>query len=147
MNFDKAIILGDVNSSSSFPDESLIKKLKEIYKTGDIALLTFYEFIWIEEHYDLYYGFISSLKNYKMYNFFMRDNIKKVRDENEPKIKRKNKISKMINRKINSQVFRTKNNKKMIVGSKKLSLWKTFIPCKDKKTNNYKFPLFKLKNK
>ena len=76
-------------------DDSLKNRLKEIYDTGNIALLTFYEFIWFEEHYNICDGFLSSLKNHILYNFRLRDNIKQIKDMKKPKIKRINHKNKM----------------------------------------------------
>ena len=63
----------------------------EIYETGDIELLTFYEFIQLEEHYNIFFGFLSALRD-KRYNFIMRDSINKIKNakiESNKKINKK----------------------------------------------------------
>ena len=63
----------------------------EIYETGDIELLTFYEFIQLEEYYNIFFGFLSALGD-KRYNFIMRDSINKIKNakiESNKKINKK----------------------------------------------------------
>ena len=67
-------------------NKSLISKLKEIYESGDITLLTFYEFIWLEDNFNICNGFLSSLKNVALYNFKMRKHILEIKEELKPKM-------------------------------------------------------------
>jgi hypothetical protein len=78
-------------------DESLIAKLKEIYELGDITLLTFYEFIWFEENYDICNGFLSSLTNNISYKLRMKKHILNIKNEMKPKAKAKYKNEKTYN--------------------------------------------------
>ena len=63
--------------------------MKDIYELEDITLLTFYEFIWFEEKYDICHGFLSSLANNNLYELRMKKHILKIKNEMQPKIKRK----------------------------------------------------------
>jgi len=117
----------------------LIERLKEIYETGDIALLTFYEFLWLEEHYNLFFGFLSSIGD-KRYNFTMRDCINKIKNAENKSIKKINKKEKRNYNIIIKKKFKS-INKINLFGTKKLGLWKIFRPCKIKKTNYFKYIL------
>ena len=118
--------------------ESLIKKLIEIYDTGNLSLLTFYEFIWFEENFNFCNGFLSSLENYKMYNFFIRDGINKIKEAKKPDIKKINKKDKILDKQIKNQILKPINNKSNIFYRKKCC-FKTFIPYKTKGTYYFKF--------
>ena len=120
-------------------DPFLIERLKEIYETGDILLLTFYEFIWLEEHYNIFFGFLSSFGD-KRYNFTMRDNINNIKNTKNKANKKRNKKEKRNYNKINKKKFKSKN-KINLFGTKKLCLWKIFRPNKIKKTNYFKYIL------
>ena len=115
---------------------SLIEKLKEIYNTGDIALLTFYEFIWFEEHYYIHDGFLSSLRNNILYNYRMKDNIKKIKNLKEPKIKRENYKEKIFKKNLDKNIYRLKNNKKISFRQIKP------IRIKSKKQNNFRYSYY-----
>jgi hypothetical protein len=125
-------------------DPFLLLKLMEIYETGDIELLTFYEFIWLEEHYDIFYGFLSALGD-KRYNFIMRDSINKIKNA---KIESNKKINKKERRNydiINKKKFKS-TNKMNLFGTKKICLWKIFRPGKIKNVNYFKYILGKKSN-
>ena len=87
----------------------------------------FYEFIWIEEHYNICNGFLSSLKNFVSYNFIMRNHIKKIKDNKKPKIKLINKKEKRFNKKMD--ILQLKKSNKINFVPKKFT--------KTKKKNNY----------
>ena len=112
-------------------DESLISKLKEIYELGDITLLTFIEFIWFEENYDICDGFLSSLKNYKLYEFRMRKHILNIKEEMKPKIKGKYKKEKKFKKKPDNILLKLRKKNKIHFKPKKPSLLK--IPIHFKK--------------
>ena len=118
-------------------NDSLKNRLKEIYDTENITLLTFYEFVWFEEHYEICDGFLSSLKNHILYNFRMRDNIKKIKDINKPKIKRINHKDKKIKKNSDDRIYNSKKNKKINFKQIKLGLWKTRMPTKTRRKNNF----------
>lgn len=111
--------------------------MKEIYESGDITLLTFYEFIWFEENYTICHGFLSALRNNIIYNLRMRNNINKIKNYQKPKIKRINKKEKIFNKKFSTKIFKSINNNKINFCSKKSSLRKTFIPYKVKNKNYF----------
>ena len=119
-------------------DGSLIKKLKEIYDKEDITLLTFYEFIWFEENYNICKGFLSALKNQTQYNYQIRDNIKKIYDANNKKIKRRNKIEKRFKNMYENKIFENKNNNGNNYLRKKLNFKKNYITKKEKRKNIFK---------
>ena len=114
-------------------DDSLIEKLKEIYDTGNITLLTFYEFIWFEEHYNICDGFLSSLRSNVLYNFRMRENIKKIKNIKEPKINRKNYKEKIFKKNLDRNIYRLKYNKKISFRQIKP------IRIKNKKKSNFRY--------
>ena len=118
-------------------DDSLKNRLKEICDTGNIALLTFYEFVWFEEHYNICDGFLSSLKNHILYNFRLRDNIKQIKDMKKPKIKRINHKNKMTEKNFNIKKYYYKKNKDFNFKQNKIGLWKTRMPMKTKKRKNF----------
>ena len=105
-------------------DDLLKNRLKEIYDTGNIALLTFFEFIFFEEHYNICDGFLSSLKKNVLYNFRMRDDIKIIKDINKPQIKRINYKNKKI-KNSDIKIYNSKKNKNINFKKIKFSLWKT----------------------
>ena len=114
-------------------DESLIKKLKEIYDKRDITLLTFYEFIWFEEHYDIFNGFLSSLRNHILYNFRMKDSIKEIRQKINIKNIKRNGKEKIANKKyynniIKKELIKQCNN----LRKKKIIVRNTFMYFKTK---------------
>jgi len=115
-----------------------VNKIKEIYDTQDIALLTFYELVLLEINYKIDYGFLSALETQNLYNLQMKDSIKKLTEKKRPKINRINKKDKRLNKKMNNKIFKIKANKKDSFGVMKLSLWKTRSPIKTKKINYYK---------
>ena len=124
-------------------DDALIKKLKEIYITGDITLLTFYELLLLEKDKTIDYGFLSSFKTQFLYDLQMKDTIKKLKEKKKPKINRINKKEKRLNKNLNNNISKLKTNKKKDSRVMKLSLWKTRAPLKIKKynyyDNNYKY--------
>ena len=126
-------------------DDSLIKKLKEIYKTRDAALLTFYEFIWFEEHYNKFPGFLSAYD--KMYNYRMRKIINEIKNAKVQSFKKIDKKDKRYSRILFKKKTKFANNKINLLNSKKISLWKVFRPCKIKKTNYFKYILGKNNNR
>ena len=119
-------------------DESLIAKLKEIYELGDITLLTFYEFIWFEENYDICEGFLSSLKNNIQYNLRMRKHILNIKEEMKPKIKAKYKKEKKFKKKSDNILLKLRKKNDSHFRSEKPAVWKIRIPFKLKKKNNIK---------
>ena len=120
-------------------NDSLIEKLEEIYNAGDITLLTFYEFIYLEEHYDICDGFLSSLRNHILYNFRMKDTIIKKKHEQNKEIKRINKKEKMLKNNIDNQIFKVKRNKKTNFNQVKFSFRKALPPVKDQRKNYFKY--------
>ena len=103
----------------------------------NITLLTFYEFVWFEEHYEICDGFLSSLKNHIIYNFRMRDNIKKIKDINKPKIKRINHKDKKIKKNLDDKIYSSKKKNKINFKQIKSGLWKTRMPTKTRRKNNF----------
>jgi hypothetical protein len=118
-------------------NDASIKKLKEIYDTRNITLLTFYEIVLLEKDKRIDYGFISSLKTQFLYDFQMKDSIKKITEKKRPKRDRINKKEKRLNRKLDNNISKLKTNKKDSFRVKKLSLWKARAPLKIKKSNYY----------
>jgi len=112
-------------------------KIKEIYDTQDIALLTFYELVLLEINCNINYGFLSALETKYLYDFTMKDSIKKLTEKERPKINRINKKEKRLTKKINKKIFKSKINAKDTFGVMKSSLWKTRAPFKIKKLNYY----------
>ena len=119
-------------------DESLISKLKDIYELEDITLLTFYEFIWFEEKYDICHGFLSSLANNNLYELRMKKHILKIKNEMQPKIKRKYKKEKIYKKKADNILLKLIKKNDIHSKPKKSGLWKIRIPLKSKKKNNHK---------
>ena len=119
-------------------DESLISKLKEIYELEDITLLTFYEFIWFEEKYDICHGFLSSLTNNHLYELRMKKYILKIKNEMQPKIKRKYKKEKIYKKKADNILLKLIKINDIHSKLKKSGLWKIRISLKSKKKNNHK---------
>ena len=93
-------------------DEFLIEKLNEIYDKRDITLLTFYEFIWFENYYNICDGFLSSLRNHNLYYFRIRDSINKIKEALNKKTNRKNKKEKFFNKMSYNNRAKTKLNEK-----------------------------------
>ena len=112
-------------------DHSLIKKLKEIYDSGDITLLTFYEFIWFEEKYEICNGFLSALKNNAMYNFRMRNSIDLIKNHEKSNEKR-------IKMRFAKKIPKSINNNKITFCSKKSAIQKIFKPYKVRKSIYFK---------
>ena len=110
-----------------------ILNLKEICDSGNIALLTFYEFVWFEKHCYIDCGFLSSLKNHILYNFRLRDNIKQIKDMKKPKIKRINHKNITIKKNFNIKKYYYKENNGFNFKHNKIGLWKTRIPIKTEK--------------
>ena len=119
-------------------DESLIAKLKEIYELGDITLLTFYEFIWFEENYDICNGFLSSLTNNISYKLRMKKHILNIKNEMKPKAKAKYKNEKTYNKKSDNIFLKLRKKNEIHFRPKKSNLWKIRIPFKSKKKINIK---------
>ena len=114
-------------------DESLIKKLKEIYDKRDITLLTFYEFIWFEEHYDIFNGFLSSLRNHILYNFRMKDSIKEIRQKINIKNIKRNGKEKIANKKYYNNIIKKELSKQCNnLRKKKIIVRNTFMYFKTK---------------
>ena len=120
-------------------NDSLIEKLEEIYNAGDITLLTFYEFIYLEEHYDICDGFLSSLRNHVIYNFRMKDTIIKNKHEQSKEMKRINKKEKILNNNLKNQIFKIKRNKKINFNQMKFNFRKALRPVKDQRKNYFKY--------
>ena len=116
-----------------------INKIKEIFNTRDITLLTFYELILLELVKKIDYGFLSALETQFLYDLQMKDSIKKLSERQSPKMNRINKKVKRLIKKKNNKIFKLKRNIKDIFGVMKLSLWKTRAPIKTKKFNFYKY--------
>ena len=114
-------------------EDSFKNRLKEIYDSGNIALLTFYEFVWLEKHCYIDCGFLTSLKNHIIYNFRLRDNIKQIKDMKKPKIKRINHKNITIKKNFNIKKYYYKENNGFNFKHNKIGLWKTRIPIKTKK--------------
>ena len=99
---------------SYIKEESLIQKLREVYYAGDITLLTFIEFIWIEaQDYDLFNGFLSSLETNISYDLRMKEHIKTLKDANKPREKGKIKKMKRINNDLNKKNYFLFRGKKL----------------------------------
>ena len=114
-------------------DKSLIKKLKEIYDKRDITLLTFYEFIWFEEHYDIFNGFLSSLRNHILYNFRMKDSIKEIRQKINIKNIKRNGKEKIANKKYYNNIIKKELSKQCNnLRKKKIIVRNTFMYFKTK---------------
>ena len=138
----KVFIYEQLYYTSSYlnADDASIKKLKEIYDTGDITLLTFYELLLIEKDKRINYGFLSSFKTQFLYDLQMKDTIKKLTEKKRTKINKINRINKKekrLNKNLNNNISKLKTNKKDIFKAMKLSLWKTRAPLKIKKSNYY----------
>ena len=118
-------------------DDASIKKLKEIYDTRDITLLTFYEIVLLEKDKTIDFGFLSLFKYQFLYDLQMKDTIKKLAEKKRRKINRINKKEKRLNKKLNNNISKFKTNKKDNFKVMKLSLWKTRSPLKIKKSNYY----------
>ena len=109
-------------------DEPFLEKLKLIYELNDISLLTFYEFVWFEEHYDICDGFLSALKFHVLYNFRMRNHINKITQNIKNKkqkivYKKEKKITK-------NKSFKFNNNNKINIWQKQIKSLKKCIPFK-----------------
>ena len=111
-----------------------INKIKEIYDTQDITLLTFYELVLLEINCTIDYGFLSALETQNLYDLQMKDSIEKLTKKKRAKVNRINKKDKRLNKKMNNKIFKIKANKKDSFGVMKLSLWKTRAPIKTKKS-------------
>ena len=118
-------------------DDTSKNRLKEIYDTGNIALLTFYEFVWFEEHYNISEGFLSSLKNHIIYNFRLRDDIKQIKDMKKQKIKRINHRNKKNKKNIDVKKYYFKKNKDFNFKYNKIGLWKAKMPIKTKQKKKF----------
>jgi len=110
-------------------------KLREIYTTLDIALLTFYELVLLEIKNKIKYGFLSILETQFLYDFTMKD-LKKYEKKQVPKLNRIYKKEKRLNKKLDNRISKFKANKKDAFEIMNLSLWKTRAPIKIKKINN-----------
>ena len=119
-------------------DDESIQKLKEIYDSGDITLLTFYELVLFECINKIDYGFLSVLKTQFLYDLQMKDNIKKITEKKRPKMNRIYKIEKRLSKKMDNKISKFKRNKRDIFGVMKLNYRKTQIPIKVKKAKDYK---------
>ena len=119
-------------------DDESIQKLKEIYDSGDITLLTFYELVLFECINKIDYGFLSVLKTQFLYDLQMKDNIKKLTEKKRPKMNRIYKIEKRLSKKMDNKISKFKRNKRDIFGVMKLNYRKTQIPIKVKKAKDYK---------
>ena len=118
-------------------DES-IKKLKEIYDSGDITLLTFYELALLELINKIDYGFLSALKTQSLYDFQMKDSINNLTEKQRPKINRINKKEKRLIKKLDNKISKFKRNKRDIFGVMKLNYRKAQATIKVKKVKDYK---------
>ena len=118
-------------------DDESIQKLKEIYDSGDITLLTFYELVLFECINKIDYGFLSVLKTQFLYDLQMRDNIKKLTEKKRPKMNRIYKIEKRLSKKMGNKISKFKRNKRDIFGVMKLNYRKIQIPIKVKKAKDY----------
>ena len=119
-------------------NDETIKKLKEIYNSGDMTLLTFYELVLLEYKSKLDYGFLSSLETQYVYDFQMKESIKKLTEKQRSKINRIDKKQKIINKKLNNKLSKFKINKRNTFTVMKLNLWKTQALLKVKKIKDYK---------
>ena len=119
-------------------NKSLISKLKEIYESGDITLLTFYEFIWLEDNYNICNGFLSSLKNVALYNFKMRKHILKIKEELKPRMNNKYKKEKKIYKKSDNKFYKMKKRNQIYFVPKKSRISNRRIYIKLKKKNNFR---------
>lgn len=109
-------------------EDSFLEKLKLIYELNDIPLLTFYEFVWFEEHYNICDGFLSALKFHVLYNSRMRNHINKIVQN------LKNKKQKIIYKKkkkiTRNKKFKSNNNNKINIWQKPIKSLKKCIPFK-----------------
>ena len=137
---DKNVYCNLINNYNLNFDENdkSIKKLKEIYNSGDITLLTFYELFLLESKGKLEYGFLSAFKTQFIYDLQMKESIKKLTEKQRPKINKKNKMQKRLNKKLDNKISKFKRNKSDTFGVMKSSLWKTQAPKKVKKVKYYK---------
>ena len=119
-------------------NKSLISKLKEIYESGDITLLTFYEFIWLEDKFNICNGFLSSLKNVALYNFKMRKHILKIKEELKPRMNNKYKKEKKIYKKSDNKFYKMKKRNQIYFVPKKSRISNRRIYIKLKKKNNFR---------
>jgi len=119
-------------------NDETIKKLKEIYNSGDMTLLTFYELVLLEYKSKLDYGFLSSLETQYLYDFQMKESIKKLTEKQRSKINRIDKKQKIINKKLDNKLSKFKINKRNTFTVMKLNLWKTQALLKVKKIKDYK---------
>jgi hypothetical protein len=92
-------------------DDLFLEKLKLMYELDDIILITFYEFIWFEEHYNICEGFLSALKFHVLYNFRMRNHFNQIIQDT--KNKERKKIIKKEKKFIKNESFKTKDNNKI----------------------------------
>ena len=97
--------------------------MKEIYEIGIIALLTFYQFIWFEENYNICNGFLSSLKNVALYNFKMRKHILEIKEELKPKMNEIYKKEKKMYKKSDNKFYKTKKRNEIYFVPKKSRIW------------------------
>ena len=118
-------------------DDLFLEKLKLMYELDDIILITFYEFIWFEEHYNICEGFLSALKFHVLYNFRMRNHFNQIIQDT--KNKERKKIIKKEKKFIKNESFKTKDNNKINIGRKQIKSWKRFIPCKTIKKRKYNY--------
>jgi len=114
-------------------DDESIKKLKEIFDTGDITLLTFYELVLLECINKIDYGFLSSLETQFLYDLQMKDRIKHLTEKRRPKINRINKKEKRLSKRLDYNISKFKRNKRDIFGVLNLNYRKTQAPIKVKK--------------
>jgi hypothetical protein len=119
-------------------DDESIQKLKEIYDSGDITLLTFYELVLFECINKIDYGFLSVLKTQFLYDLQMKDNIKKITEKKRPKMNRIYKIEKRLSKKMDNKISKFKRNKRDIFGVMKLNYRKAQAAIKVKKVKDYK---------
>jgi len=125
------------SSLSLNENDASIKKLKEIYDTQDITLLTFYELLLLEKDKKIEFGFLSIFKTQFLYDLQMKDTIKKLKESQKQKINRINKKEKRFKKQLNNNILKFNTKKKNTFGLKKFSLWKTPTPIKIKKSNHY----------
>ena len=118
-------------------DES-IKKLKEIYNSKDMTLVTFYELVLLEYKSKLNYGFLSALETQYLYDLQMKESIKAFTKNQRPKINRIDKKQKKLSKKLDNKISKFKRNKRDTFGVRKFSFWKTQAPIKVKKIKDYK---------
>ena len=118
----------------AYNDIIIINKLKEIYDTKDITLLTFYELIILEIYRKIKYGFLSALKTQFLSDLTMKYKTKKLKTKQNGLNKRERKL----NKKLDNKIYKLKTNKKDTFGIMKISLWKTRAPIKIQKSKFYK---------